>query len=305
MSRQDQPDVVAQLDWTVGHLLRRAQQVHTAIWLAEFNGEFTGPQFGLLLGIFHNGPLDQTAVGRLVSLDRSTAADVISRLVRRGWIVRSRDRTDARRNTLALTSDARAIVSEMTSRVLDTQERFMAPIAPGEREWFIDRLAMVAFAGRLPTEKEAFVPLRLVTLPGHLIRRAEQVHDSHWAELIGSRITPSQYGRLTGIASEELVDQRRAGALASLDRSSTSNIAGRLIGRGLIAKETDEGDRRRKLLSLTDEGWDLMNEVAPAMWKVQAALMEPLSGADANRLTGLLRTAAYRGRPVDERVFAA
>jgi DNA-binding MarR family transcriptional regulator len=299
-----QADVVP-LDRTVGHLIRRAEQVNTAMWRAEFSREFTGPQFGLMVGILHNEPLDQSDVRRLISLDRSTAADVISRLVRNGLVVRARSTIDARRNTLTLTDDARAMLSEMTKRVLDMQERFMDPIPAGEREWFVEHLVLVAFAGPAPTEAEAFVPSRLATLPGHLIRRAEQIHDSHWTDLIGTRITPSQYALMAGIASEGIVDQRRAAALASLDTSSTSNIAGRLAGRDLISKEPDPQDKRRTLLSLTPDGWELMSNIGPAARAVQEVLLEPLRVSDSARFMGLLSTVAYRGRPVDSKIIAA
>jgi DNA-binding MarR family transcriptional regulator len=299
----DRRSALLSLDQTIGHLLRRGQQVHTALWLAEFAGEVTAPQFALLLAIYRDGPLAQVSAGQLVSLDRSTTADVVARLERHGWILRSRDPLDGRRNVLGLTRAARAGVSHLTGKVIDVQQRLIEPVELKRRRWFIDKLAVLAYAGQAPegeaaptdNEELVAVPLSLHRAPGHLIRRSEQLHGSHWLAMVGTRLTPSQYGLMTGIASAGLVDQRRVGELASLDKTSISNIAERLLRRGLIAKETDCVDRRRKLLCLTDTGWDLMRDVAPAVRAVQASLLGPLSKLDATELTKLLREVAYRG----------
>ncbi|WP_432828017.1 MarR family winged helix-turn-helix transcriptional regulator [Dactylosporangium sp. CA-092794] len=297
------PAVVLPLDLTPGHLLRRAQQVHTALWLAEFDREVTGPQFALLLAMTQNGPLDQNSVGQLVSLDKSTAADVIVRLQKYGWLDRTRDPSDARRNLLTLTRAARTAVRHLTAGVVAVQQRLVEPIAPARRHWFVEKLALLAYAGQVPAPRaarpageraEIAVPLRLEGAPGHLIRRAEQLHGSHWLTRVGPRLTPSQYGLLSAIASQHLLDQRDAGDRASLDKSSTSDIVGRLTRRGLIGREGDERDRRRKLLYLTDEAWQLMEEVEPAVRAVQAALVQPLPEDDAAELTELLRNVAYR-----------
>lgn len=71
-----------------------------------------------------------------------------------------------------------------------------------------------------------------------------------WLALVGSAVTPSQYGLLTAIASHGRLDQREAGLRASLDKSSTSDIVRRLERRGLLGIEIDHEDRRRNLLYL-------------------------------------------------------
>ena len=77
-------DAVLRLDSTAGHLVRRAQQVHTALWTAEFDGDLTGPQYALLSALSRQPSLDQRSAGRRASLDKSTAADVVARLQRSG-----------------------------------------------------------------------------------------------------------------------------------------------------------------------------------------------------------------------------
>ncbi|GAB2823581.1 hypothetical protein GCM10022221_22190 [Actinocorallia aurea] len=91
-----------------GHLIRRAQQVHTYLWSTEVSTEVTSTQFAVLSAIAERSPIDQNSIVRRVSLDSSTVADVVNRLVRRGYVERARDLHDRRRNLLSLTPAGRS-----------------------------------------------------------------------------------------------------------------------------------------------------------------------------------------------------
>lgn len=86
-----------------GHLIRRAQQVHTWLWNAEVSSEVTSPQFAVLYALRAEPDIDQKTLGERVSLDRSTTAEIAARLTGRGLVRRFRDPRDARRNLLRLT----------------------------------------------------------------------------------------------------------------------------------------------------------------------------------------------------------
>jgi DNA-binding MarR family transcriptional regulator len=284
------------LDTTVGHLLRRAQQVHTALWGREFDGDLTGPQYALLSALTQHAAVDQRSAGRLASLDKSTAADVIARLQRNGWLGRDKDPADARRNLLSLSAPARAALQQITPRAADIQRQLLEPLSPGDREWFTQTLARVAYEGHPPAAPEPGESraLPLPTTPGHLIRRSEQLHGVHWSRRVGSTLTPSQYGMLSALNWNAPIDQGRAGDLASLDKSSTADIIARLTRRGLVASTPDERDRRRKLLVLTPAARTTLDEVTPAVAVVQQDLTAPLQEQEVRRLVDLLRTVAYR-----------
>lgn len=285
------------LDTTLGHLLRRAQQVHTAIWSEEFNGDLTGPQYALVSAIATTPLLDQRAAGRLASLDKSTAADVIARLQRNGWLVRDADPADRRRKTLALTPVARAALHEVTPVAQRVQQRLLAPLGSGKQRELIRLLAQVAYRGA-PAHRQqnsAGPPvLALSTTPGHLIRRAEQVHGLRWAARIGKAMTPSQYALLCALAWHPAIDQTAAGELASLDKSSAADIGSRLARRTWITAVPDSSDRRRKLLSLADEAVAVLRETTPKVRLVQVDLGEHLSATERDRLNQMLRRVAYR-----------
>jgi MarR family transcriptional regulator, lower aerobic nicotinate degradation pathway regulator len=296
-SGQATPAAALPLDTTVGHLLRRAQQVHTSLWGREFNGDLTGPQYALLSALTEEAAVDQRSAGRLASLDKSTAADVVARLQRNGWLGRDRDPADARRNLLSLTTPARAALGQITPRAADIQRQLLEPLALRDREWFTRTLARVAYEGQTPSEPadgSQGRALPLSTTPGHLIRRSERLHGLHWSRRVGATLTPSQYGMLSALAWHAPIDQGRAGDLASLDKSSTADIIARLTRRGLVTSTPDERDRRRKLLVLTPAARTVLDEVTPAVAIVQRDLTAPLAEQETQRLVELLHVVAYR-----------
>ncbi|GCD91156.1 MarR family winged helix-turn-helix transcriptional regulator [Nocardioides sp. LS1] len=94
----------------VGYLIRVSQQVHFALWNSSDDvGGLTSPQFAVLHNLAHNEPLDQTELGGLASLDRSTLANIVTRLAERGLVRRTRDTVDGRRNLVSLTPEGKAV----------------------------------------------------------------------------------------------------------------------------------------------------------------------------------------------------
>lgn len=130
---------------SAGHLIRCAQQVHTALWGEAFGGELTGPQCAVLFVISGTPEIGQTHLGELAALDRSTATELISRLVRRGWVRRDRSPSDARVKTLLLTDEGRDVVNWAGPGVQPVQERLLSPLDPDEQSRFMERMRRIAF----------------------------------------------------------------------------------------------------------------------------------------------------------------
>lgn len=129
-----------------GHLARRLQQVHYLLWNTMVSEQTTSPQFAVLNTLVASPGLDQRTVGERVGLDRSTIAEVISRLTRRGLLRKTRDPRDGRRSRLAVTDEGRAVHRELTVRTARMNEVFLAPLAPAEQTVFLDLLRRVADA---------------------------------------------------------------------------------------------------------------------------------------------------------------
>jgi len=90
---------------TPGHLIRRAYQAHTQLWAEVVPVDITGSQYILLCALAVHGDLDQVSVGRVTSLDRSSIAELASRMARRGLIQRGRDERDGRKRVLRITEE--------------------------------------------------------------------------------------------------------------------------------------------------------------------------------------------------------
>jgi len=116
-----------------GHLLRRAQQRHVAIWLRDVSAETTSVQFAVLIVLDQHPRASQRDLGRVLDLDRSTIADLVARMIRRGLIERERDTDDRRRNTLQLTPAGRSELTRLRPRVQAIEPALTGGLTPAER----------------------------------------------------------------------------------------------------------------------------------------------------------------------------
>ncbi len=121
----------------VGRLVRRAQQVHNRLWGKVVSEEVTSPQFSVLLALATNPEADQRTIGRAASLDRSTVADVVDRMVRRGYLERRRDPGDQRRNLLRLSAAGHVLVEPLMARARQMNDSLLATLEEGERAEFL------------------------------------------------------------------------------------------------------------------------------------------------------------------------
>ena len=109
----------------LGHLLRRAQQMHLAAWQRDVSRDVTSVQYAVLTVLERLPGASQATLGGELDLDRSTIADLVARMTRRGLIERALDASDRRRNVLRLTAAGRRTAAELRPRV-DGLESVMA-----------------------------------------------------------------------------------------------------------------------------------------------------------------------------------
>ena len=129
-----------------GHLLRRAVQAMNLLWEEEVSHNITSPQFAALNALYSEPNLDQRTLGQRISLDRSTMAEVVSRLCDRGLIRTGRDPRDGRRKTIALTTKGLHAVQHLIPRTHAMTDRLVGPLPPREREQLLRLLTEVVRA---------------------------------------------------------------------------------------------------------------------------------------------------------------
>ncbi|MDB5876405.1 MAG: putative transcriptional regulator [Ramlibacter sp.] len=127
--------------------------------------------------------------------------------------------------------------------------------------------------------------------PGHLLRRAQQLHAAVFAETVSSAdLTTPQFAVLTALRSHPDVDQASLSQRLAIDRSTIADVANRLEERGLITRHRDPRDARRKVLALTDAGRELHDRTVPEVLEVGRRLVEPLDEDDRATFLRCLRT---------------
>jgi len=113
-------------------------------------------------------------------------------------------------------------------------------------------------------------------MPGHFIRRLQQVAVRLFAEGAGAQMTPVQYAALSAVAQRPGAGQAALAALIGYDRATIGGVIDRLEQKGWIARSGSPEDRRLNLLALTEEGRAALEAATPAVLAAQEKIFEPL-----------------------------
>ncbi|MGQ0675027.1 MAG: MarR family winged helix-turn-helix transcriptional regulator [Rhodospirillales bacterium] len=129
------------LEAQVGHLLRRAHQRATAIFLATIGeAQLTPTQWAALVKLRDTGGASQNHLGRLTAMDPATIQGVIRRLDARGLIERASDPDDKRRAVLRLTAAGLALVQRLAANAQAVSRRTLEPLVAEDRARFLKLL---------------------------------------------------------------------------------------------------------------------------------------------------------------------
>lgn len=143
-----------------------------------------------------------------------------------------------------------------------------------------------------PTRRpaRAAAPVDLTDLPGHCIRRLQQIAVAVFLQEAGdSGITPVQYAALQAVADEPGIDQRTLAGRIGLDTSTLAGVVARLEARGLMLRRSCDADRRVRVLRLTVAGRDALAAVVPAMQRAQQRILAPLATRERSEFMRLLK----------------
>lgn len=128
-----------------GHLIRRAQQVATALFNDECAAfDLTSVQYAALCAIRANPQVDATRLSSLIAFDRSTIGDVLERMEAKGWIVRTSSTQDRRIKLVRLSPAGLSLLRQVGPAVRRVQKRLLAPLAPQDRGTIVRLLGELA-----------------------------------------------------------------------------------------------------------------------------------------------------------------
>lgn len=129
----------------IGHLLRRAHQRATQIFLETFEeAGLTPTQWAALAMLAEEGAASQNALGRMTAMDPATIQGVIRRLEERGLITREPDPDDKRRTKLRLSQEGAALVGRLLATGTRVTDRTLEPLGPEDRRKFLEMLAKLS-----------------------------------------------------------------------------------------------------------------------------------------------------------------
>ncbi|AIA00551.1 transcriptional regulator [Streptomyces noursei ZPM] len=95
------------------------------------------------------------------------------------------------------------------------------------------------------------------------------------------------------------IDQSRLGDLTGIDQATLAPLVHRLELRGLLTREVDPTNRRRKLLTLTDDGNATLDRIRPLSEAVDASILGGLPNTHRAVLLESLRWISGTGHSAD------
>lgn len=120
---------------SAGHLLRRASQINTALFMsacAEF--DLTTVQFAALVAISEVPGVDVTRLSSLIAFDRSTLGGVVERLEAKGLVVRAPDKNDRRIKLLYVTPSGVAMIRASQENAMGVTDELLKPLTTADRK---------------------------------------------------------------------------------------------------------------------------------------------------------------------------
>jgi DNA-binding MarR family transcriptional regulator len=140
MARDDlTPKALRQLpSWLLGQTSVHAHRLLTGALSAEDARPY---HYRVLASLQEFGPASQVEVGGHANLDRSDVVAAVDELVDRGFVERSADPVDRRRNVITITRAGRAHLRRLEKVLARVQDELLDPLSPTQRKELIRLLS--------------------------------------------------------------------------------------------------------------------------------------------------------------------
>jgi DNA-binding MarR family transcriptional regulator len=135
------------LDASALHLLHRAGQCAEELFTTETGKtDLTPRQYAVLASVAQKPDISQTGLVEQTGVDRSTLADIVRRLVKKGLLQRKRTRRDARMYAVRLTQRGLSALTAARPAASRVEQRLLAPLRADQRSHFIQALGEIVRA---------------------------------------------------------------------------------------------------------------------------------------------------------------
>lgn len=127
------------------HLMHRVLQLALDIYTEETgSGGLTQRQFAVLEAVSQKSGLTQTDLVRATGIDRSTLADLVSRMTTKGLLDREQSTIDARAKAVRLAPAGLAALEAARPKVEAADKRILALLPKAKRDGFLSLLSELA-----------------------------------------------------------------------------------------------------------------------------------------------------------------
>lgn len=129
---------------------------------------------------------------------------------------------------------------------------------------------------------------RLDDQVGYILRLASQRHSAIFQQHAVHGLTPTQFSVMIRLADCPNCSQNRLGRLTGMDVATIKGVVDRLRAKGLLILNPDPDDKRRTLISLSDAGAGVIDQLRVMGHLVTRETLAPLTVAERKTFLRLL-----------------
>lgn len=127
-----------------------------------------------------------------------------------------------------------------------------------------------------------YMPFRLTVLSNRLTRRVAHFYGHKFKLTAPEWRTMAVLGQHGAMSANSVILQ------TTMDKVRVSRAVAKLLGSGLITRDTDPVDRRRAVLELTPAGMEIYQQIVPLVKEIEAELLGGLTGEERTVLDSAL-----------------
>jgi len=146
----------------------------------------------------------------------------------------------------------------------------------------VKRKSAPATAEHAPLQLEHFLPYRLSILSNTISQAIADDYQRRYDISVTEWRVMAVLARFEGLSAREVAER------TAMDKVAVSRALARLVEAGRVDRATHDNDKRRSVLSLTEAGWAMHDEVAPMARAREREVLAKLDVEEQRWLTRIL-----------------
>ena len=141
---------------------------------------------------------------------------------------------------------------------------------------------------------EEFLPYRLSITSHTVSTNIARVYEKRFGVSIPEWRVIAILGRYPGLSAVEVADR------TLMDKVAVSRAVTKLIKNGRIDREFADADRRRSILNLSEQGWEVHNEIAPLALQFERELLQDIGADEYETFAAVLQQLLDKARQLGD-----